>query len=669
MTRTLDQATIAELRRVLAQAQAGNLDGARTMALQALALGRDGVAFNALLGMLCCQLADFDAAVSHLRIARAGNPDDVTVALNLVTALIETGATDAALEVCTVDFAARDPSLRLSRLRGYLLQLQDDFAGAADAYARVVAAHPDDFESWNNLGNAHAGVGDGDASVAALERAAELRPDIAPVRMNLATTLIAVGRFDAAADALAAIARDFPRDIKPLEELSALMRQLGREREARDALERAATIAPDDADLQVKLGTERVLAWAMVEAETAYRAAIAIDPRHADAHILLGVLLEQTNRDAHFATLTETANAAGVAAGAIHFLRALALRRERRFEEGLAELALVPDDIEPIRQAQMAGQFNDGLGKHDEAFAAFTAMNALQADDPSEPLQRAAAYRDALAQDRSLVTKPWFEGWRPLTAASNEPAPVFLVGFPRSGTTLLDTMLMGHPQVQVLEERPVLADVEQAIGGLARIATIDDAEARALRALYFEKANSYVDRRSDTLLIDKSPLHLNKAPLIHRLFPDARFILALRHPCDVVLSCFITNFRLNTAMSNFLKLDTTAELYDQSFAFWEQCRAILPLAVHEIAYERVVEDAESQLRPLFDYLGLDWNPGVLDHRRTAAERGVISTASYAQVTEPLYRRAAGRWESYGPQLAPVLPLLAPWVARFCYDLQ
>jgi Sulfotransferase family len=219
-----------------------------------------------------------------------------------------------------------------------------------------------------------------------------------------------------------------------------------------------------------------------------------------------------------------------------------------------------------------------------------------------------------------------------------------------------------------MEERPPLTRVEQELGGIRHLAELNDKDVTSLRALYFEEADKWVERRPDALLVDKFPLHLNKVPIVHRLFPDARFILALRHPCDVVLSCFITNFRLNNAMANFIDLGITAEVYDLSFGFWEQCRRIMPIDVHSVSYERMVEESEAELRPLFDYLGLDWRDEVLDHRQTASERGMISTASYAQVTEPIYKRAAGRWTRYRAQLEPVLPTLKPWVEKLGYTL-
>lgn len=229
-------------------------------------------------------------------------------------------------------------------------------------------------------------------------------------------------------------------------------------------------------------------------------------------------------------------------------------------------------------------------------------------------------------------------------------------------------MLMGHTETIVMEEEQPLNRVANAIGEFNGISTLDDAGIASARALYFEEAGKICDLDPTKLLVDKSPLFINKVPLIRRLFPKSRLILAMRHPCDVVLSCFMSNFRLNTAMSNFLRLEDAAEFYDLSFRHWERSLSLLPMRVHTIRYERMVDDAEAELRPLFAYLDLEWDDKVLDHSRTARSRALITTASYSQVTEPIYNRAVGRWRRYRKHLEPILPTLAPWAEKFGYEM-
>jgi hypothetical protein len=121
-------------------------------------------------------------------------------------------------------------------------------------------------------------------------------------------------------------------------------------------------------------------------------------------------------------------------------------------------------------------------------------------------------------------------------------------------------------------------------------------------------------------------------------------------------------------MPNFLRLDTAAELYDLSFIYFEKSRKLFDMPVHTITYENVVADPEGELRPLLGFLGLEWSDEVLDHQATAAKRGRIKTASYAQVAQPIYSQSAGRWLNFRKHLEPVLPVLEPWVRKFGYTL-
>jgi len=233
---------------------------------------------------------------------------------------------------------------------------------------------------------------------------------------------------------------------------------------------------------------------------------------------------------------------------------------------------------------------------------------------------------------------------------------------------LLDTLLMGHPDVCVTEEKPMLDAVARSIGGYERLADVDDAELDSLRSLYFARAAEHVPDLGGRVLVDKQPFAMVEAPLIHRLFPSAKILFVQRHPCDVVLSCFITRFEPNGALVNFTTLKGTATLYDEMMRFWEQCRSILPMIVHLVRYERLVEDAEAEMRALAAFLGLPWTDSILDNRATAKDRGFINTPSYAQVVEPLYDRSIGRWERYRKQMAPALPYLAPWARRMGYEV-
>lgn len=664
----IDPRTADVLRQAVGSAQAGNLQHASQLAEGALAQGGDVVALNAFLGMLRARSGDPAGATRHLKTAHVGRPHDSTIACNLIAILIDTGDLAGAFDVATRELALSDATLRIARYRGFVAQSLERFDDAVEAYEHVVQHAPNDFESWNNLGNARSAVGDLTGSVVALQRAVELAPLVAPSRLNLASALRAVDRFRDAERVLRTAAQDFPEDPRPLYELYVQFKGEALQDEALPVLEAAVARDPEDASMQLKLGVEYGLARRTAAAERAFRKSIAIDPLLVDAYLGLAIQYEHSNREDEFAPLIALAEANGLDQGPLSFMRAMEHRRAGRFNEGLESLSIVPETIEPERTVHIRATLLDRLGQTDEAFAAFKEANRLHETNPTEPIRRATELRNELRTEIQALTPEWIASWSEAQSASDRPDPVFLVGFPRSGTTLLDTIIMGHPGTIVLEEQPALNFVDKAIGGLAVIPALGHAGISDARAHYFAEVGKVEKLDPSSLLIDKSPLFLQKVPLIQRLFPNARFVLALRHPCDALLSCFMSNFRLNSAMSNFLRLEDAAEFYDLTFQHWERSRSLFPLNVHTVVYERLVEDVEAEVRPLFDFLGLEWHEGALDHRRTAKARGLITTASYSQVTEPIYKRAAGRWERYREHLEPILPTLKPWVEKFGYSL-
>jgi tetratricopeptide (TPR) repeat protein len=605
----------------------GDLAGARAAVEAALAADPDNVELSAFAGLAAAQAGDPAAALPHFRRVLNAAPGDVPAQLNLAAALLATGRLDEAGAVCAA--GGSDP--RLLRIAGYVHQQQGRFAEAAAAYEAAVRAAPGDWESLNNLGNVRAALGEADAAVDAFREAIALKPDMVEMVVNLSDALGQAGR---------------------VEERQKVMRQ-------------AARVSPDHARVQIQLGFAEAEARDFGAAERAFRAALRLDPANISAWLELALLLENLNRIDDLAALVEQAEA--MAGGAeMSFIHAWALRRQGRFAEALALAETLPETIDPMRRAQLVGETADRLGQTERAFAAFTLMN--EAAVAAKPRPPGPTYREAVAADASLLTPEWAASWTRVDLDAEPPAPVFIIGFPRSGTTLLDTLLMNLPALHVLEEMPPVGEVQVMLGGQERLAALGSEEANALRRRYFEALDIVSPPAPGRIVVDKYPLHMARIPIVHRIFPDARIVFVERHPCDAVLSCFMSNFALSRAMRSFTSLEESALLYDTVFDAWTRAASLLPMDVHRIRYERMVDDLEGEMRGLLDYLGLPWDPRVLDNRASAARREHIGTASYSQVTEPIYQRSAGRWTRYRAQMAPVLPILAPWAERLGYKI-
>ncbi len=317
------------------------------------------------------------------------------------------------------------------------------------------------------------------------------------------------------------------------------------------------------------------------------------------------------------------------------------------------------------------------LGDLQQTAAAFTAacegkhiLRDLHADQAANregevaKLRRIAAWLGDEATAAALIAPAAF------SHAENKAAThVFLLGFPRSGTTLLEQVLAAHPGVTALEEAPTLAAAYQAF-------LSDPAACSALLRLGSDEAAAWVEhywrgvaaRGVDVrgrLFVDKQPAGTLYLPLILRLFPRAKILFALRDPRDVVLSCFRQAFQMNAMTYAFTDLTETALCYDACMVLAAQARARFPLAWMDVRHERLVQDLGGELARLTSFLGLAPDPAMLDFARVAGTR-TIRTPSAAQVRAGLNRRGLGRWREFREELAPALPTLARWVERLQY---
>jgi hypothetical protein len=273
----------------------------------------------------------------------------------------------------------------------------------------------------------------------------------------------------------------------------------------------------------------------------------------------------------------------------------------------------------------------------------------------------------------------WFETAPPLPYrktdalhSAGETSHVFLIGFPRSGTTLLEQVLAGHPDVVSLEERDTLGDAARAFltqpQDIEKLAAASDETLASHRELYWSRVRKFGAEPEGKVFVDKTPINTVKLPLIAGLFPDAKIVFALRDPRDVVLSCFRRRFETNATTWQFLTLESTARFYDAVMRLADLYRAKLPIEIHDIRHEELVADFDGRTRELCSFIGLGWDPAL----RNFSERpglGAISTPSSTQLARGLNRDGVGQWRRYSEQIAPVLPVLREWVERFGYPPQ
>lgn len=630
--------------------RSGDLGRARSLAEQGLQ-SSPSAELEHLVGLIECRQGRLADGVDWLARACRSDPSNAAFKVMLGRALVDSGRAREALDAAAAPAGSTPPEIALWHVRAEAADACGDDPASVEAWGGFCRSGAGDWSAWRNYASALARCERWPEASRALRKAVEMDPSRPELRRLLATALAESGDHDEAANVLKTWVESEPDRAESRIHLARLFADLGRDEECVEQL-----------DSMVREATGRGFEESgegLVAAATGTGGQVKLS-----LLVEIGRLLERTNRIDALRTLLSEAGEAGIAKEQLAFPAASVALRDGEPKTALALLERSDPGEDPLRWHRLKAMISDSLDQPEAAFAAAEAMN-LSVPDRDKWVKAASDYVASVRSVAAAVTDDWAARVRPLDP-SGRKSPVFLVGFPRSGTTLLDTFLMGHPRVRVLEEVPLMAKAQRSLGSGDGLPDRSMTELEAARALYFEGLDANVEAGFDGLVVDKLPLNMLASRFIHVLFPDARIVFAQRHPCDCVLSGFMQPFALNESMACFLDLELAASFYDAAMTTWTRCCETLPLNVHTVVYEDLVADPESSLRPLVDFLGLEWDGTLLDHRSTAEARGAISTPSYDQVVQPLTNRPSGRWRRYEKQMEPVLPVLLPWAERLGY---
>jgi tetratricopeptide (TPR) repeat protein len=480
-------------------------------------------------------------------------------------------------------------------------------------------------------------------------------------------------------DAAASLRRGLelaPDDVGCLHALGLLALRLEEPEEAQVSLERVIELQPEFAPAYVGLGQALEAIGLLPAAEARFDRALSLQPGNLLAAAGLAGIL---GRRGEHAAARERAQqvlaaqpnyppAALVAAEAD-----IALGEAARAETALRNLLADPrlTEVERSLASSVLGDALDRQRRESEAFAAYAESNRLRREHYAPrfgqrgTLQYANELRDWFREHppRDLLSLV-----PPETAPSPASGHAFLIGFPRSGTTLLEQVLAAHPFVASLEERETLIDGVREFmrtpAHLARLGLAEEAELAPLRASYWRRVAQAGVVVNGNVFIDKHPLNGLKLPLIARLFPEARIIVAVRDPRDVVWSCFRRRFRMSAPYYELLTLEGAAGLYDAVMDLTQELIPALSLRAHSVRLEALITDFEREASGVCAFLGIDFDPRM---REFATRARGVATASGAQLARGLNTGGIGEWRRYRTQLTPVLPALERWAARFGYE--
>ncbi len=490
-----------------------------------------------------------------------------------------------------------------------------------------------------------------------------------PMLLNLAAwKREEAGEFDASLKLLSEALELAPGDPTIIGAIGAVLRKQGELSEALRLLDQAIRIDPSAAAPWLERGMALEAGGSLEAGLASYHRAAELDPQSASA--LGGVASISARRGDIDIALRFGERALALnpldPPGAAGMARALTESGQPEQAIAVLEAVLATDlgDENRANLSSLLGDALDRLGRYAEAFAAYSTSNQASGRRLARFQGNGESYREYVERLGREFAAIDASSWKP--GPTDTQSPGFLIGYPRSGTTLVENVLASIPGVEALEERPTLAAGEQYLreGGLAQLVKADGAELARLREAYWQAVAAAGIDAAGKLFIDKDPLKGLQLPLIARLFPAARIIVMRRDPRDVVWSCFRANFAPTPAAAEFTDLERAARHYDATMRSQEAFLSALPLARHELRYEALVAEFDAETRRLCDFLGATWTEDMRDFARTARRRGV-STVSSSQVSKPLYD-GSRQWQRYEEQLRPILPILQPWVERFGY---
>jgi len=594
-----------------------------------------------LAGVAACQLGHPAEGVELLERAVARCPAVAEIQFNLGNALRDLDRLGEAVTAYRQALHLAPGYLQALANLGHVLRQLGRWQDAAEAYERVTVCKPGIAVGHLGLGTVLLEQTQFARAAASFRTAVTLEPTNINAWRGLGRALLNLGRYSEAAEAFRTVVLG-PAYVDDYLDLSVALKELEQIGEALDASNRALAIEPENVRALFHVASILERRGAIEQAREAAVRALQIEPHHAELNIILARCEGRSG-----------APAAGVA-----HLQALS-------------------DADSSGDAQASvlfelGHLLDQVGDTEKAFRAFVGANEAalrRAPSTENDRLRHIAMIDRL---HSAFTPEWIGSWTPLDQpAASETAPVFLVGFPRSGTTLLELVLDSHPELVTLDERPavraLVAALERLPGGfLTGLSNLDNGTASHLHQVYFDAATQYVGDLRGRRLIDKLPLNILMVGPLVRVFPNARFILALRHPCDACLSCFMQNFDLNPDMMNFVNLKLAAAYYTKAMGLWQRYRSVLKYPCHDVRYEDLVADFDGTVKSLLEFIGVAWDDGVQQYAVRAKSRNLIATPSYGQVTEPIYAHARYRWKRYQRHVEPVLPVLRPFIREFGY---
>lgn len=577
------------------------------------------------LGLALHQMGRTAEGIRFLRKAVARQPGNAVFHNNLGFVLMSAGLLEQSEAHCR-DATRLQPDFAEAWYNlGIVLEERGRLQDAAASYTQAATLRPEHYKTLVNLAGAFVELGRYGDAVGACESALKLQPNISQANLILGRALTEMGEPDRAELTLREALQRTPDDPQLLLALANALTALGRLDEARTVCDQLLQRSPADPDVCFGMGTVAQAAGDHSGAMNHFRQALELDPAFAPAVLGLSAARKFTGDDSE---------------------------EIDRFEQLLRRAHIPPRDSIKLHFA--LGKIHDDCRLYDRAFGHYAAANALRKEQVQFDREQHIRYVDSLIDtfSRGLIEKKVRE------VSMDEELPIFIVGMPRSGTTLVEQIIASHPSVKAGGELPLLRRAVRSLAARAGddrsypacVETLNADAAHRLAQSYLEKLPARTN--GEIRVTDKMPSNFFHAGLIAILFSKARIIHCRRDPMDVCLSIFFQPFsRAHPYAFDLGNLGHYYRQYERLMAHW---RAVLGDRLFEVQYSELVEDPESVSRRLIDHCGLEWDDRCLQFDRN---RGAVRTASHWQVRQPIYRTSLQRWKHYERHLSPLLEAL------------
>ncbi len=607
-----------------------------------------------------------EAAAAHHRAGRTaeaewlyravlrGHPDHPDANHLLGVIAHHSGRLDLAVILIGKAIAVQDGIAAFHSNLGVVFQDQGKLDHAMASYRRALVLKPDFPEALCNLGNALKEQGRLDEAIACCQQALALRPDFPEAFSNLGNPLCELGRLEQAAASCKLALALRPGFAQAAFNLGNILRAQGRPDRAIVCYRRAVGMVPDYAEALSNFGITVQEQGRFDEAVDLYRRALALRPNYPEAQCNLGILWMELGR--LMAASQAIERAVDLAPRRAFFYRNLTQAKRLlpgdRWLSGMEDLerdlALLDGKEQVELHFALAKAYED-VGRPADSFHHLLVGNGLKRRQ--HPYAEAAVL-ELFERTRSTFTFDLIQGASGLGQPSD--VPVFILGMPRSGTSLIEQILASHPQVFGAGERKEFGQLAAGLGGPddsgfpERAASFDAAEWRRLGTSYLAQIRPLAPQA--LRITDKMPENFRFAGLIHLVLPNARLIHCRRDPVDTCLSCFSKLFEGDLPWAyDLAEMGRYYRAYERLMEHW---RAVLPPGVMlDVEYEEVVADLEGQARRLVAHCGLDWDDSCLTFHHS---RRPVRTASATQVRQPIYKTSVGRWQPEASLLRPLL---------------